>query len=83
MSILTLSNVPLFLFSSLAYDPIFFLHHSNVDRMLSLWSALNPGVWVTPSEAEDGGSFTSPPGTPYDEDSGTDHLVNIRFRYTR
>ncbi|KZV72071.1 Di-copper centre-containing protein [Peniophora sp. CONT] len=30
-----------------AFDPIFWLHHTNVDRMLSLWSAVNPGLWVT------------------------------------
>lgn len=29
-----------------AFDPIFYLHHANVDRMLALWSAVNPGVWV-------------------------------------
>jgi len=49
-----------------AFDPIFFLHHCNVDRMLSLWSALNPGVWVSQGESEDG-SFTLPPDTPVDE----------------
>jgi len=50
-----------------AFDPIFFLHHCNVDRFLSLWSALNPGVWVSPGIAEDGGSFTTPPDAPYDQ----------------
>ncbi|THH26781.1 hypothetical protein EUX98_g7401 [Antrodiella citrinella] len=39
------------------FDPLFFLHHSNIDRLLSLWSALNPSVWVTPGSAADG-SFT-------------------------
>ncbi|KAI9433243.1 hypothetical protein BJY52DRAFT_1132323, partial [Lactarius psammicola] len=39
------------------FDPIFFLHHANVDRLLSLWSAINPGVWVTRGPAE-GGTFT-------------------------
>ena len=37
-----------------AFDPIFFLHHANVDRMISLWSALNPGIWVTPGDSADG-----------------------------
>ncbi|KAI0322397.1 hypothetical protein OF83DRAFT_1080307 [Amylostereum chailletii] len=36
------------------FDPIFFLHHANVDRMLSLWSALNPNVWITDGPAEGG-----------------------------
>jgi tyrosinase len=41
------------------FDPIFFLHHANVDRMLSLWSAVNPGVWVSNGPAE-GGTWTIP-----------------------
>ncbi|KAF7375353.1 Photo-regulated tyrosinase [Mycena sanguinolenta] len=37
-----------------AFDPIFWLHHANVDRLLSLWSAMNPGFWVP---ATGGNSF--------------------------
>ncbi|KIJ41405.1 hypothetical protein M422DRAFT_48640 [Sphaerobolus stellatus SS14] len=48
-----------------AFDPIFFLHHANVDRMVSLWSALHPGVWVTSSDQDDG-TFTIPPDGPVD-----------------
>lgn len=58
------------LLSSSALDPIFFLHHANVDRMLSLWAAINPGAWVTPGIAEDGGSFTTAPGAPVDQNTG-------------
>ncbi|KAG8922053.1 hypothetical protein FRC02_012164, partial [Tulasnella sp. 418] len=29
-----------------AFDPIFWLHHVNVDRVLALWEALHPGEWV-------------------------------------
>nr|QTF98733.1 tyrosinase [Armillaria ostoyae] len=47
------------------FDPIFFLHHANVDRMLSLWSALNPTVWVSEGPAT-GGTFTVPANTPVD-----------------
>jgi tyrosinase len=43
--------------NSPAFDPIFFLHHANVDRMLSLWAAVNPGVWVASGLAE-GGTWT-------------------------
>ncbi|KAI0270058.1 hypothetical protein BC834DRAFT_841744 [Gloeopeniophorella convolvens] len=42
------------------FDPIFFLHHANVDRLLSSWPAINPGVWVTRSLAGKGTSTTSP-----------------------
>jgi tyrosinase len=27
-----------------AYDPIFFLHHCNVDRQLAIWEGINPSV---------------------------------------
>lgn len=37
-----------------AFDPIFWLHHANVDRLLSLWRAMNPDVWVTPGRNRDG-----------------------------
>ncbi|KAF9531510.1 tyrosinase [Crepidotus variabilis] len=48
-----------------AFDPIFFLHHTNVDRLTSLWSALNPGVWVSKGDSEDG-TFTMGPEIPVD-----------------
>jgi tyrosinase len=48
-----------------AFDPIFFLHHCNVDRMLSLWAALNPGVWVSRGDSEDG-TFTLRAEVPVD-----------------
>jgi len=40
-----------------AFDPIFYLHHCNVDRLLSLWAALNPGIWVTTGKFDHRGSF--------------------------
>ena len=52
-----------------AFDPIFFLHHANVDRMISLWSALNPGVWVTPGDSADG-TATIPEKTVIDTNTG-------------
>lgn len=29
-----------------AFDPIFWLHHSNVDRQLAIWQAIRPQTWV-------------------------------------
>ena len=49
----------LFLRFIIGFDPIFFLHHANVDRLLALWSALNPEVWVTEGPAR-GGTWTIP-----------------------
>jgi tyrosinase len=50
---------------SLGLDPIFFLHHCNVDRLLSIWAALNPGVWVKSGPAE-GGTWTIPANATID-----------------
>lgn len=30
-----------------AFDPIFWLHHAMVDRMLTMWQILNPTSWIT------------------------------------
>ena len=73
VSIPTLINF-LFLFPSVAFDPIFFLHHANVDRMLSLWSALNPDVWVSKGDSEDG-TFTLAPGIQIDATTGMVHSL--------
>lgn len=43
-----------------AFDPIFWLHHTQIDRLLSLWSALNPGVGVTNGSSLSG-TWTIPP----------------------
>ncbi|KAH7130414.1 hypothetical protein B0J11DRAFT_602761 [Dendryphion nanum] len=29
-----------------AFDPVFWLHHSNVDRQLAIWQAIRPATWV-------------------------------------
>ena len=79
VSILLLSDLPLSSFSSSAFDPLFYLLHANVDRLLSLWSALNPGVWVTPGDSVDG-SITLPPKTHIDENTGMDNPAEFRFR---
>ncbi|KAJ7264514.1 tyrosinase [Mycena haematopus] len=62
------------------FDPIFFLHHGNVDRMLSLWSALNPGVWVTPGEAT-GGTWTIDPDSTVDKNSDLTPFWNTPNSY--
>ncbi|KAF7290719.1 Di-copper centre-containing protein [Mycena indigotica] len=47
------------------FDPIFWLHHCNVDRQLALWSAVNHGVWVTKGQAGRG-TWTLPQDAPID-----------------
>ena len=34
-----------------AFDPVFFLHHANVDRLFAMWQALFPDSWISPSKA--------------------------------
>ncbi|GBB89953.1 hypothetical protein RclHR1_01680024 [Rhizophagus clarus] len=41
-----------------AFDPIFFLHHCNVDRFFAIWQALHPEVWVAESD-QTAGTFTA------------------------
>jgi tyrosinase len=37
-----------------SFDPIFFLHHCNVDRLLTLWMAGHPTIFVSPGPNLDG-----------------------------
>ncbi|KAF8263972.1 tyrosinase [Lactarius quietus] len=62
------------------FDPIFFLHHANVDRMLSLWSAVNPGVWVTRGPAE-GGTFTISGNASMDNNTNLTPFWNSQTGY--
>ncbi|KAJ8091668.1 hypothetical protein AAF712_005919 [Marasmius tenuissimus] len=63
-----------------AFDPIFFMHHAQVDRLLSLWSALHPGVWVSPSTSEDG-TWTLPVDTPIDKNTQLTPFWNTQSTY--
>jgi tyrosinase len=51
-----------------SFDPIFWLHHANVDRIFALWQALNPDQYVTPLPSQLG-TFTRFPGEPENETS--------------
>jgi len=39
---------------SVAFDPLFMMHHANVDRILSLWQVIHPDVWVCRGSAREG-----------------------------
>ncbi|KAJ7022230.1 photo-regulated tyrosinase [Mycena alexandri] len=53
-----------------SFDPIFWLHHANVDRLLSLWSAMNRGVWVpTTGGPSYPGTWTIGANTTVDENT--------------
>ncbi|KAF9775275.1 hypothetical protein IL306_006642 [Fusarium sp. DS 682] len=50
-----------------AFDPIFWLHHTNIDRLVSIWEGLHanpqdPNAWVTTKVSEWGNWTTAPEG---------------------
>ncbi|KAK5106279.1 hypothetical protein LTS08_000397 [Lithohypha guttulata] len=49
-----------------AFDPIFWLHHANVDRITAIWQVLHPDDYVQPVLDHD--------GTYYQEPAQLDHL---------
>lgn len=51
-----------------AFDPIFFMHHANVDRLMAIFQAINPSSYVTPLN-NSYGTFTESPGTVEDVNS--------------
>ncbi|KAF7957392.1 hypothetical protein EAE96_002977 [Botrytis aclada] len=48
-----------------SFDPLFFLHHTMIDRCFAIWQTLNPNSYVTPREASYS-TFTMPAGTTQD-----------------
>ncbi|KAK6536684.1 hypothetical protein TWF281_000905 [Arthrobotrys megalospora] len=53
-----------------AFDPIFWLHHCNVDRLMAMFQATQPGLFVTPAAAV--GTFARPVPPNTIDDSSTD-----------
>jgi tyrosinase len=48
-----------------AYDPIFWLHHANIDRLLAIWQVFHPDSWVV-SAKQKKQSWTLSPGDTVD-----------------
>jgi tyrosinase len=51
-----------------SFDPLFFLHHANVDRLWAMWSILHPDTYVT-SQTNFEGTYAEPPDTNETADS--------------
>jgi tyrosinase len=75
-----------------AFDPIFFLHHTNVDRLFAIWQAINPNSYLTTSQTNQAGTFTIAPNTvenvntpltPFHSDAGTSLYTSTTVRSTR
>lgn len=54
-----------------AFDPIFWLHHANVDRLFAMWQILNPHSYIVPT-VNNWGTYYESPGTI---DTGTSSLA--------
>lgn len=52
-----------------AFDPGFYFHHANVDRMLALFERLHPETWVTPHQQNGIGTWTIQPNSVQDANS--------------
>ncbi|KAK0743131.1 hypothetical protein B0T18DRAFT_327692 [Schizothecium vesticola] len=52
-----------------AFDPIFMLHHCNVDRLVALWQAINPSGPMFTTVHPSTGQFGTAPGTNLTADS--------------
>ncbi|KAK6503211.1 hypothetical protein TWF481_008241 [Arthrobotrys musiformis] len=53
-----------------AFDPIFWLHHCNVDRLMAMFQATSPSLFVTPASAV--GTFARPVPPNTIDDASTD-----------
>lgn len=51
-----------------AFDPIFWLHHANVDRLFAIWQALNPNAYDI-NKVETDGTFSIRGGTSVTPDT--------------
>jgi len=51
-----------------AFDPAFWLHHANVDRLVAIWQALHPDEYVQPT-VNAGGTYYLPAGSIDTEDT--------------
>ncbi|MCJ1229614.1 hypothetical protein MMC12_006283 [Toensbergia leucococca] len=73
------------------FDPIFWLHHANVDRLFAIWQALYPDSYTTP-EVDPYGTFTNKPGetedintalTPFHSDNASTLYTSATVRSTK
>lgn len=53
-----------------AQDPIFFLHHANVDRIFAIWQAIYPNSWITEGQVTSLGKYDIAPNTTEDANTG-------------
>ncbi|KAF3936906.1 Tyrosinase [Dactylella cylindrospora] len=52
-----------------AFDPVFWLHHCNVDRLMAMYQASQPGTWISAAPAVGTFARPVPPNTVDDTNS--------------
>lgn len=73
-----------------AFDPVFWLHHANVDRLFAIWQAINPSSYTIDEPTQDGtfviqaGSVetSTTPLAPFVDASGTNYWTSEGVRQT-
>jgi tyrosinase len=73
-----------------AFDPVFWLHHCNVDRLFAIWQAINPTSYTIDETTETGNFVTvagsvetsSTPLTPFVDASGSNYWTAETVRQT-
>lgn len=74
-----------------SFDPIFWLHHANVDRLIAIWQAIHPESF-TISQVNQDGTYTNAPAmtedehtplTPFHSDNNGTFYTSVTARYTR
>lgn len=74
-----------------AFDPIFWLHHTNIDRLFAMWQAINPQSYIVPT-VNAVGTYAEPRGfvdtgdsglLPFHSDNGTRFWTSNGVRSTR
>ncbi|MDB4539256.1 tyrosinase family protein [Saprospiraceae bacterium] len=64
-----------------AYDPIFWLHHCNIDRLWARWQVLNPGNMASSEANFSVNPFFQPYSTNLYEGRDFEHIGDWNYRY--